>query len=155
MSFIKMMIYIAAGVLFFNMQLIRPEANYIATVLSVLLGISATIGLGLISASMVRFVGAWHGNEPIQWLVGMLVSIASGVYFPTEVLPDWLEKTAQLLPQTHSLKAARLAMLQGYSLGQLRKEMFFLIVLTGVLLTAGILLFRYSQEIAKRRGALS
>ncbi|MFQ6044184.1 MAG: ABC transporter permease [Candidatus Poribacteria bacterium] len=154
-SFIKMIIYIGAGVFLFKMQLIRPEANYIGTVFFILLGISATIGLGLISASMVWFAGAWHGNEPIQWLVGMMVSIASGVYFPPEVLPDWLSRAAQLLPQTHSLRAARLAILQGYSIGQLRKEILFLLILTIVLLTAGILLFRYSQEIAKRRGALS
>lgn len=154
-SFIKMIIYIGAGVLLFKMQLIRPGANYGVAALFILLGISSTIGLGLISASMVWFAGAWHGNEPIQWLVGMMVSIASGVYFPPEVLPNWLEKTAQLLPQTHSLKATRLAILQGYSIGKLRKEILFLLVLTVVLLTTGILLFRYSQEIAKRRGALS
>ena len=153
-SFLRLIVYVGAGVLLFGMRL-NPSANYGLGVLALLLGICSAIGLGMISASMIWLVGAWHGNEPIRWFVRLLVNLASGVYFPPEVLPGWIRGVAELLPQTHSLRAARLAILRGASFGELGWEFLVLSLMALLLLCGGGFLFRYSQELARRRGALS
>jgi len=143
-------IYLAIGQLF---GLTLPQsANYAGAVLILLLGIVSTSGLGLISASMIWIAGAWRGDEPIRWAIGLLVSLTSGVYFPPEAIENsWLETLANLLPQTHALKAARLALLRSYSLDMLMPEITLLIFYAIVLILIGGTIFRYSLSLSRRK----
>jgi len=147
---VHVVIYLAIGHLF---GLILPQsANYTGAILILFLGIIATSGLGLISASMIWIVGAWRGDEPIRWAIGLLVSLTSGVYFPPEVIENsWLETVAYLLPQTHALKAARLALLRSYSLDMLMPQITLLILYAVVLILIGGMMFRYSLSLSRKK----
>ena len=88
----------------------------------------------------------------MQWLVSLISGIASGVYFPPEIFQGtFLYLVAFSLPQTHTLKAVRLAILSGQGLAQLSHHILVLGVYAPVLLTAGILSFRYALKLSRRK----
>lgn len=88
-----------------------PNADYILAFISIVLGILATSGIGLISASTTILLKSWKGKEPIQWFLALLSNLLSGVYFPVEALPINLRNLAYLLPQTYVLKLVRESLL--------------------------------------------
>ncbi|MGB9877218.1 MAG: ABC transporter permease [bacterium] len=146
-------IYLLAGIFLFGMK-IPGNPNYIGALLALFLGMLAVLGIGLLSASMIWFAGAWYGEEPIQWVVSMLAGLISGVYFPPEVLPKSLLAVSQFLPQTYALRIARLSILKGYSISHLSPDFLILLIFTLVLLPIGIVALHYSLKLAKKRGSL-
>jgi ABC-2 type transport system permease protein len=61
------------------------------------------IGL-FISALVLRF---GLGAESLAWVAVFAVAPLSGVYYPIEVLPDWLQPVALALPSSHVFEAMR------------------------------------------------
>ncbi|MBS7648089.1 hypothetical protein KEJ17_00360 [Candidatus Bathyarchaeota archaeon] len=145
---INFAVYLIAGTLLLKVPI--NIINYTGAIVSMLLGILATIGIGFISASMVYLIDAWHGQEPIQWTINLLAGIVSGVYFPPEILPEWLRAISYYLPQTYTLKAARLAILQGYDLQLLLPDITILAIFA-LFFPIGIMVFKWSGEFAKRK----
>jgi len=135
--------YLVVGVLVFGVKL-NPSANYGGAILALLLGALAMIGLGMISASMPSFIGpgVLYGVEPISWLIGLLSSVASGVYFPPEMLPEWLRAISMFLPQTYAIESVKLALLSGYSNDMLLNRLMILAACAVLLLLVGGLLIR-------------
>jgi len=88
-----------------------PNADYALALASVALGVAATSGIGLLSASTTVLLKSWRGEEPVQWLLALLSNVLSGVYFPVEALPASLRGLAYLLPQTYVLRVVRGALL--------------------------------------------
>ena len=146
---INLAAYLVGGTVFFGLPM-DITANWTGAVIAMLLGILATTGVGLISASMVYLVDAWHGQEPIQWTINLLAGIVSGVYFPPEILPEWLKTISCYLPQTYTLRAARLAILQGYNIGLLLPDITVLAIFA-LLFPTGIIIFKWSGEFAKKK----
>lgn len=150
---ITLVVYLLAGFFLFGMQ-IPGHPNYMGALIATFLGMIAVLGIGLLSASMIWIAGAWHGNEPIQWMVSMLAGLISGVYFPPEVLPKWLLTISQFLPQTYALRIARLSILKGYSISQLLPDFLILLLFCLVLFPLGAGMLHYSLKLAKKKGSL-
>jgi len=149
---IRAMIYIIIG---FGLGMKSATfINYPGFVLVFILGLIATIGIGLISASMYWIIGVYRGREPIQWFIHTFSGLVSGVYFPPEILPEWLYKIGLLFPQTYALRALRLALVSGYPLEKLLPDISILTIQCIFLLPLGIMCIRYSLELARRKGTL-
>jgi ABC-type multidrug transport system permease subunit len=71
------------------------------------------------------------------------------------LLPGWAQTLAQLLPATHALAAARGALLDGASSGQLYTELLWLAGLAAASLAVGLLALRVAVWDARRRGGLA
>ncbi len=155
-TFLRIVIYLVAGAAVFGM---RPhaDAQYGVAVAAIALGVAACIGISLISAGMIWLLGAWHGNEPTQWALATIVPLTAGVYFPSEALPPLLRTLAELLPQTHALRAARFAALGGsqYDMAAALPEIGILAASAAGLLLVGGFLFRRALRMARVAGSLS
>ncbi len=93
------------GAYFFHVDLSR--ANLPLTAALILLLSFTSCGLGLILGSLsLRTREAWT----ISTMVVIALYIFSGVNFPIEVLPHFLQVISYSLPLTHGIQAARLAM---------------------------------------------
>jgi ABC-2 type transport system permease protein len=76
------------------------------------------------------------------------------VYYPISVLPGWLQSLSHILPLTYALNAMRLAMLQGYSLYELRFDILVLLGFTVILTPLSFVVFRKALKRAKVEGSL-
>lgn len=126
--------------------------------LMVVLAVSslAFIGLGLIAA-VLPVISPERGAEATNILQGVLLLI-SGVYYPVEVLPAWLQPLSHLSPATYALRAARqlLGLEQGRpaTLAAITPDLIILLVLGAMLVPAGLWVFGTAERWAKRHGKL-
>jgi ABC-2 type transport system permease protein len=70
----------------------------------------AMVEWGVLSAS---FVIAFKRGDPIALLVNLISIGLSGVYFPVELLPEWVRPLPRMLPLTWGLDAVRAAVVRG------------------------------------------
>lgn len=93
------------GMIFFHVDL--SHSNLELTGLCILLLSVTSCGMGLILGSLsLRTREAWT----ITSMVSIALYILSGVNFPVEVLPKYLQIISYSLPLTRGIQAARLAM---------------------------------------------
>jgi ABC-2 type transport system permease protein len=147
---LRVVVYLVVGVVFFGVDLSR--ANWLAALVIQILTILTFSSLGMISAS---FIMAFKQGNPLDMLLGTASSLLGGVYYPITVLPVWLRPFSYLLPITYSLRAMRLAVLQGYSLSALSLDILALALFTAVLLPLSLVAFRLAVRKAKKDGSLT
>src|SRR5262245_23232054 len=89
------------------------HANWAAATVLTLLTVIALNSWGLFTAA---FVLAFKRADPLSWLVDVTLYMLAGVYFPVQILPDWLRVIAYALPLSHALEGLRFALMRGDSL---------------------------------------
>lgn len=143
--------YIIVGIYMFGMTF-STNANYAFALLTLLLGFIGTSGLGLISASMIWLIGAWHGREPIQWFISLFSSLLSGVYFPISLLPDAVQKLGIFIPQTYALEIMRYSLLNPEK--NVSLNFIILLSISICYFIIGVFMFRKSLKISKEKASL-
>lgn len=124
----------------------------------IVLGVSsvAFVGLGLIAA-ILPVMSPERGAEATNILQGVLL-LVSGVYYPVEVLPNWIQPLAWFSPATYALRASRrLLGLEGNgptNLSGILPDLSRLVLLGLILVPVGLWLFGRAEEWAKRNGKL-
>ena len=149
-------IFVLVGVAFFSISV--SIAHLPSLCLMLILGIISLIGLGLLGASSFTLLNSkrW-GSNPINWIVNFAVTLLAGVYFPPSVLPEWLQRLSEWLPQTRILRSARL-ILGGQALLSdpvIAADIAYLLRFTAVSLPIGAVLFAWGMRKAQRDGTLS
>jgi ABC-2 type transport system permease protein len=147
---LRIVVYLVVGALVFGVNL--SHANWLAALLIQVLTILSFGSLGIISAS---FIMAFKQGNPLNMVLGTASSLLGGVYYPITVLPVWLQPFSHLLPITYSLRAMRLAVLQGYSLSALAPDMLILAVFAIVLFPLSLVAFQLGVQKAKMDGSLT
>lgn len=147
---IYVIVYFLFGILVFGISL--NQANYFTAIVVLLLSIASFSGIGILSAAFILWT---KRGDPISWIFGSLSSLLAGVYYPVTVLPDWLEPVSKFLPMTYALDAMRLAMLKGYSLFEVRNDIYALLGFSFVLTPLAFLAFRIALNRAKMEGSLT
>ena len=61
--------------------------------------------IGLLVSGLILRLGL--GAESLCWLGVFLIAPVTGIYYPVEVLPDWLEPIAWTLPSTYVFEGMR------------------------------------------------
>ena len=149
-AFAESLFYLLAATLLFQARL--DWTNILSAMIVVLLSILANAGLGFLNAS---FVLVTKRPSPLARLLGLVTNLLAGVYYPIEVLPNWLRSFSRLLPATYSFDALRRTMLQGASLADVGQDLLALGGFTLVLLPIGLVALRYAVRWAKMDGSLS
>ena len=153
---VNTLIYLLVGVWLFGVSVV--VSSLVDVVVILILAIAALTGLGLAGASTFSLLDAkrW-GTNPVEWLVGFAVTLLAGVYFPPTVLPQWLQRLGELLPQTHALRAARLCLSGQATLADstIAGDILFLVLFTLITLPIGVLLFAAGMRKAEREGSLT
>src|SRR4030095_17004537 len=80
-------------------------ANLFGVGVVLLVSTLAFVGLGLMAAAP-PVMSPERGSEATHIFQGLLL-LVSGVYYPVEVLPGWLQPLSWLSPATYSLSACR------------------------------------------------
>lgn len=93
-------------------------------------------------------------GDPITWILGGFGSVLGGAYFPTEVMPGWMQKISLLIPIRYTLDALRLTILQGYSLPMVAKPVLTLMAIVSILLPLSVILFVAVIQQGRREGTL-
>jgi len=123
----------------------------------------AFVGLGLIAA-VFPVMSAERGAEATHIFQGSLL-LVSGVYYPIEVLPGWLQPLSAISPATYTLAACRRLFgvgasgstsdhLSGAPLSSVSHELFVLALMGAVLMPFGLWVFLKVEAWAKRAGKL-
>jgi ABC-2 type transport system permease protein len=147
---LRIVVYLVVGALVFGVNL--SQANWLAALLIQFLTILTFGSLGIVSAS---FIMAFKQGNPLNMVLGTASSLLGGVYYPITVLPLWLQPFSHLLPITYSLRAMRLAVLQGYSLSALAPDLLALVLFAVVLFPLSLVAFRLAVRKAKLDGSLT
>jgi ABC-2 type transport system permease protein len=114
---------------------------------SVLLVMSWALGLVIVALILRHGMGA----ESLAWLVIFVLAPVSGIYYPIDVLPHWLQYASWLLPSAYVFEGMRTVMFEG----RFRWDYFGAAVLLDALYIAiGFATFLYAFRAARHRGAL-
>ncbi|MFC2172026.1 ABC transporter permease [Acidobacteriota bacterium] len=146
---VNMVIFLAIGACF---GMAIGNANFIAVLIFFLLGILAFSSIGVLSAC---FILVFKRGNPVASVFSMGSLLFGGVYFPVEVLPEWLHWFANLLPITHVLHGVRDAMINGASFFDLLDHAAYLSVFSLLVCPIAIIGFRLAIRQAKREGTLA
>ena len=120
--------------------------------LIVFLLILAYGSVGLIGAAMLL---RYRTTGPL--LNGVLTASAllGGVYYPTRVIPSWLQEVSKGMPLSYGLRAARQVALLGEPLRAVSHDVIILALYVTALLPIGIICVAISLHYARKSGTLS
>lgn len=128
------------------------DINAGATVVAFALSMLALAGLGLVSAA---FVVVAKRGDPMAFIWTSISGLLSGVFYPVEILPDWLQTIAYVLPTTHGLAVLREATINGASIGEVTDGLLLLAVFAAITVPIGVVSFGWAFEKARHDGSLS
>jgi ABC-2 type transport system permease protein len=80
--------------------------------------------------------------------------VVSGVYYPVDVLPGWMQAVATVSPATYALEGIRHAILDGAGARAVWGDVWPLLVIGAVTIPLGLEVFRRGERYAKRHGKL-
>jgi ABC-2 type transport system permease protein len=146
---VKSLVLIAAG-LVLGMPLVWSSA--LTSVLILVLIVLAYLPFGLISAALIL---AFRTTGPLSSVVLILSGLLGGVYYPTQVIPSWIQRLSDVIPLTYGLRALRQTLIEGAPFSAVANDVVtlvgFVIFLTAVSLFALTEALRY----ARRSGTLA
>lgn len=123
-----------------------------ASIPIILLVVLAHLPIAVVTAAMVL---AFRTRGPLPQLVLLASSFLGGVYYPTTVIPGWIESVSAFLPLTYGLTALRAVLLEGRSITTVWRDLAILAVFTVTALLASGVAFRAALRYARRVGNLA
>ncbi len=105
--------------------------------------------IGLLVSGIVLRHGL--GAESMAWIAIFAVQPVSGVYYPVETLPVWLQYVAHILPSSHVFEGMRAVLFDGNFRADLLVNA---LLLNAVYLSAGVAAFLAYFRVARVRGQL-
>jgi len=100
--------------------------------------------LGLVVSALVLRFG--QGAESLGWAAIFLVQPISGVFYPIDVLPQWLQPVALLIPASHIFEGLRFIVIeQTFRLDLLVNAFGLNLVFVLLSLTTFFVILRYAR----------
>jgi ABC-2 type transport system permease protein len=160
-SIVQTLIVLFGLMLFTDINL--TGANLFGVMIVLLVSMFAFVGLGLMAAAL-PVMSPERGAEATHIFQGLLL-LVSGVYYPVEVLPRWIQPLSWLSPATYSLAACRKLVgvgnpastrehLAGAELSAVTHELLILILMGVALIPLGLWVFGRVERWAKQTGKL-
>lgn len=149
-SLVSTGILLGVVALFFHLDLSR--ANLLGATVMLLAGSLSFIGLGIL-ASVLPLLFPERGAQ-MTHVVQAVFLLISGVYYPIEVLPQWMQPLARVSPATFVLQGMRATILEGAPTRSLWPHLWPLLIAGLITLPLGLYIFRLGERYAKRTGKL-
>ena len=140
----------AVVALFFGLEF--PQADFGAALLLLAVASVSFVGVGMVTA-VLPLISPEKGAQLGFIAQGMLL-VVSGVYYPVEVMPGWMQALATVSPATYALEGIRAAVLDGAGVGDVWGDVWPLLVMGVVAIPLGLVVFRAGERYAKRHGKL-
>jgi len=124
-----------------------------AALLPLVMLVLGSVGYSLILGGLTLL---FKRLEVLKELFQVVVLIFGGVLVSLERMPGWMATIARFLPLTPGVEVLRKLLLEGVSLGSLATDgtLLWLVGNAVAYLVLGIVIFRWCERIAKRRGTL-
>jgi ABC-2 type transport system permease protein len=136
--------------LFFDLDL--SNADFIAALVVLLVASIPFIGIGMMTA-VLPLISPEKGTQ-LGFIAQGILLVVSGVYYPVDVLPQWMQWLATISPATYALDGMRDAIVGGQGLSTMWDEIWPLIVIGFVSVPLGLEVFRRGERYAKKHGKL-
>jgi ABC-2 type transport system permease protein len=136
----------------FYRQLDLGVGNLATAAVFVLLGSFSFVGIGMMAA-ILPLLYVERGAQ-MTFVIQSCLLLVSGVYYPVDVLPEWMQGLSRLSPATYVLDGVRGALLDGQPISALVHDVVPLILMGIVLIPAGLWAFGRAERYAKRTGKL-
>ncbi len=149
------------------------EATLTAILLSLLINLVVSVTIPLRWAALLPLVMLVLGSVGYSLILGGLtlrfkrleilkdlfqtaVLIFGGVFVSLDRMPGWMATIARFLPLTPGVEGLRQTLLEGVSLGTLAADgtLLWMVGNAVAYLVLGIVIFRWCERVAKRRGTL-
>jgi ABC-2 type transport system permease protein len=147
---IRTALLFAVVALFFGLEF--PHADFGAALVLLAVASVSFAGIGMVTA-VLPLISPEKGAQ-LGFIAQGLLLVVSGVYYPVEVMPQWMEWLAAVSPATYALEGIRAAVLDGAGLGELGGQLWPLALLGVIAVPAGLAVFRAGERYAKRHGKL-
>src|SRR2546423_14874878 len=145
-----------SGTTLFAVMLFIPvdlsHASAVSAIVMLAVGTVAFMGLGIASA-VFPLIWTEKGLQ-MAYIVQAIVLLVSGVYYPTSVLPGWLQALSVISPATYVIEGMRRALLDGASLASLWPLVWPALLLGLLSIPTGLRAFVAAERYAKRTGRL-
>jgi ABC-2 type transport system permease protein len=143
-------IILAVTVAIFHLDL--SKANLMGGTVMLLAGSLSFIGVGVMG-SVLPLLFPERGSQMTHVIIALLL-LVSGVYYPVDVLPEFLQKLAVFSPATYVLDGTRQALLEGIPTVQLWQYIWPTLLMGLVAIPLGLKVFGLAERYAKRTGKL-
>jgi ABC-2 type transport system permease protein len=135
---------------FFGLQF--EDANFVAALVILVVASISFFGIGMMTA-VLPLISPEKGAQLGFVAQGMLL-VVSGVYYPVDVLPQWMQWLATISPATYALEGIRAAILDGAGVTELWSDIWPLLIIGAVCIPLGLWIFNRGEVYAKRHGKL-
>jgi ABC-2 type transport system permease protein len=147
---VRIGVYLAWGALLFGFPL--RQANWLSVITVLIVTLLAFSGLGVLSGAYLLL---FKRGNPSKWFLLGVSSIAGGMLFPVNILPEWLQFVAHLNPVTYALEAMRESLLDGVSVVAIARPLGILLAFAAILLPLSIVVFDWALRRTKITGTLT
>lgn len=134
---LALILMFTAAVVVFDLNM---RGSYLNLAIIVLLGVTMLFGIGLA-------LGGWAKNEnqaaPLAQLVTLPMMFLSGVFFPTFLMPEFLQKITQFIPLTPIIDSVRLIITENASLPDLGPQLAVIGSWTVIIYIVAFKMFRW------------
>src|SRR3954452_15610324 len=138
----------AVVALFFGLAF--PEANWGAALILLATASVSFVGIGMITA-VLPLISPEKGAQ-LGFVAQGLMLVVSGVYYPVEVMPQWMQWLSTISPATYALEGIRGAVLDGQ--GVTADDLIPLIAIGALSIPLGLATFRAGERYANRTETL-
>jgi len=142
---------LVAMILFFP-DLATGSANVLTVVAFMVLGSFSFVGIAMLAA-ILPLLYVERGAQ-MTFVLQSVLLLVSGVYYPVDVLPGWMQAISHLSPATYAIDGVRQGLIDGIPVSQLTGNVWPLIVMGLVLIPTGLWAFGRAERYAKRTGKL-
>jgi ABC-2 type transport system permease protein len=136
--------------LFFDLEM--PQADFASAFVVLAVASISFVGIGMMTAVM-PLISPEKGVQ-LGFIAQGVLLVISGVYYPVDVLPGWMQAVATVSPATYALEGIRHAILDGDGVGAVWGDIWPLLVIGAVTIPLGLEVFRRGERYAKRHGKL-
>lgn len=146
---LEVLLYFVVGFAAFGLRL--PEANIGTATVAVMLTLTTFMGLGILAAA---FILRFKKGNPVAWIIATSSELLGGVYFPIEILPDWMKSISNWVPMTHALQALRKSLLNNAGFEEVGSHLLYLVLFTLIIWPVGIATFKWALAKSQDDGTL-
>jgi ABC-2 type transport system permease protein len=143
-------ILLAMVVFFPNLAL--TNADPLTVVSFFVLGSFSFVGIAMLAA-ILPLLYVERGAQ-MTFVLQSVLLLVSGVYYPIDVLPGWMQVISHLSPATYAIDGVRRGLIDGVPVTQLTGDVWPLLIMGLVLIPFGLWAFGRAERYAKQTGKL-
>jgi ABC-2 type transport system permease protein len=147
---VQMVVILGVMLLFFDVQF--SGGNFVTAAVFLAIGSVSFVGVGMMAA-ILPLLYVERGDQMV-FVIQSVILLFSGVYYETDVTPEWMQVVSQFSPGTYVLEGIRGGLIDGKPVTELLEYVWPLVIMGVVLIPLGVYVFGIAERYAKRTGKL-